>query len=168
MLLAAVGSSPGGVSSTAASRITAASGFTEAPRSSDATRSNARPTPYALTQSPSDNKLREQVERLTDALNHRDLAAIRAQIHPTRIYVEVDNKAAYLSHSQTLVVMETFFKTRTSVTSTFDFVSDDGITGSASGTLSARKDGRSVRYHLNFGFTRTDAGAWLLTRISMR
>jgi hypothetical protein len=67
-----------------------------------------------------------------------------------------------------MVVMETFFKTRTSVTSTFDFVSDDGVTGSAAGTLSARKDGRSVRYRLNFGFTKNDSGSWLLTRISMK
>jgi hypothetical protein len=108
------------------------------------------------------------VQRLADALNHRDLAAIRAQIHPSRIYVEVDNKSAYLSHSQTLVVMETFFKSRSSVTSTFDFVSDDGVTGSASGSLAARKDGKAVRYRLNFGFSRNESGAWLLTRISMR
>jgi ketosteroid isomerase-like protein len=127
-----------------------------------------RPIPYTLSQKQPDDKLRQQVQKLADALNHRDLAAIRAQIHPTRIYVEVDDKAAYLSHSQTLVVMETFFKNRSSVTSTFDFVSDDGVTGSASGTLSARKDGKPVRYRLNFGFTKNDAGAWLLTRISMR
>ena len=129
---------------------------------------DARPMPYSLTQSSNDDKLREQVRRLADALNHRDLAAIRAQIHPTRIYVEVDDKSAFLSHSQTLVVMETFFKSRSSVTTTFDFVSDDGVTGSASGTLSARKDGRAVRYRLNFGFTKNDGGSWLLTRISMK
>lgn len=126
------------------------------------------PGPFQLAQSKGDDRLRQQVQKLADALNHRDLAAIRAQIHPSRIFVEVDNKSAYLSHSQTLVVMETFFKVRSSVTSTFDFVSDDGVTGSASGSLAARKDGKAVRYRLNFGFTRSDAGAWLLTRISMR
>lgn len=117
----------------------------------------------------SDGKLKEQVKKLSDALNKRDLDAIKAQIAPSRIYVEVGDKTgAYLSSSQTLVVMETFLRSRTAVNSIFEFVSDDGVIGTASGSLTARKEGRLIRYKLNFGFTKSSKGDWLLNRISMR
>jgi hypothetical protein len=117
----------------------------------------------------SNSGLKEQVKKLTEALNKRDLEVIKAQIAPSRIYVEVSDKAgAYLSNSQTLVVMETFLRSRTAVNAAFEFVSDDGVIGSASGTLTARKDGRIIRYKLNFGFVKQDKGAWHLNRISMR
>jgi hypothetical protein len=113
--------------------------------------------------------LKEQVKKLTEALNKRDLEVIKAQIAPSRIYVEVSDRAgAYLSNSQTLVVMETFLRSRTAVNAAFEFISDDGVIGSASGTLTARKDGRIIRYKLNFGFVKQDKGSWHLNRISMR
>lgn len=113
--------------------------------------------------------LKEQVKKLTEALNKRDLEVIKSQIAPSRIYVEVSDRAgAYLSNSQTLVVMETFLRSRTAVNAAFEFISDDGVIGSASGTLTARKDGRIIRYKLNFGFVKQDKGAWHLNRISMR
>jgi hypothetical protein len=117
----------------------------------------------------SNSGLKEQVKKLTEALNKRDLDVIKAQIAPSRIYVEVSDKAgAYLSNSQTLVVMETFLRSRTAVNAAFEFISDDGVIGSASGTLTARKDGRLIRYKLNFGFVKQDKGSWHLNRISMR
>ncbi|HET6511645.1 MAG TPA: hypothetical protein VFH43_05600 [Candidatus Kapabacteria bacterium] len=123
--------------------------------------------PKALLQTNS--SLKDQVKRLTEALNKRDLDVIKAQIAPSRIYVEVSDKAgAYLSNSQTLVVMETFLRSRTAVNAAFEFVSDDGVIGSASGTLTARKDGRLIRYKLNFGFVKQTKGGWHLNRISMR
>ena len=124
-------------------------------------------TPKALLQTNS--SLKDQVKKLTEALNKRDLDVIKAQIAPSRIYVEVSDKAgAYLSNSQTLVVMETFLRSRTAVNAAFDFVSDDGVIGSASGSLTARKDGRLIRYKLNFGFVKQNKGGWHLNRISMR
>ena len=113
--------------------------------------------------------LRDEIHKLADALNHRDLAAIRTQISPSRIFVEIaDRPGAYLTSSQTVVVMESFIRTRTSISSSFDFVNDDGFEGSASGTLAARKDGLPVSYKLNFGFTKDSKGKWLLTKISMK
>jgi hypothetical protein len=116
-----------------------------------------------------DGRLKEQVKRLAEALNKRDLEVIKSQIAPSRIYVEVSDKAgAYLSSSQTLVFMETFLRSRNAVNAVFEFVSDDGVIGSASGSLTARKDGRLIRYKLNFGFTKSAKGDWQLNRISMR
>ena len=120
--------------------------------------------------------LRDQIGKLADALNRRDLKVIRSQIGSSRIYVEMtDRPGAYLSNNQTLVVLESFIRSQTSISSVFDFVNDDGLTGSASGTLVAWKDGRSVSYKLNFGFTKSenaiwtsDHPYWLLTRISMK
>lgn len=103
------------------------------------------------------------------ALNHRDLETIKTQISPTRIYVEIANKAgAYLSNSQTLAVMESFLRSHSSLSAKFEFDNAEGTSGSASGTLTAQRDGHTLTYKLNFGFTRNDAGIWLLTRISMR
>lgn len=117
----------------------------------------------------SNSGLKEQVKKLTEALNKRDLEVIKSQIAPSRIYVEVSDRAgAYLSNSQTLVVMETFLRSRTAINAAFEFISDDGVIGSASGSLTARKDGRIIRYKLNFGFVKQDKGAWHLNRISMR
>jgi hypothetical protein len=126
-----------------------------------------RVAPIAIYQSNS--TLKDQVKQLTEALNKRDLDVIKSQIAPSRIYVEVSDRAgAYLSNSQTLVVMETFLRSRTAVNAAFEFVSDDGVIGSASGSLTARKDGRIIRYRLNFGFVKQTRGNWQLNRISMR
>lgn len=140
---------------------------TTASPSRHAPNSLAASIPYQV--SKSNGKLKDQVKRLATALNKRDVEAIRSQIAPSRIYVEVANKAgAYLSNSQTLVVMESFLRTRTTVNTAFEFVSDDGHIGSAAGSLTARKDGKLVRYRLNFGFIKTAKGDWQLSRISMR
>ena len=117
----------------------------------------------------SDINLRDQIRRLADALNRRDLDTIRAQISSSRIYVEIaDRTGAYLSNSQTLVVIESFIRSQTSIASAFDFVTDDGQNGSASGTLLTRKAGHSTSYKLNFGFTKNGYNVWLLTRISIK
>ena len=117
----------------------------------------------------SEGPLRAQIERLFQALNKRDLETIKSQISPQRIYVEVSDKmGAYLTNSQTLAVMESFLRSHTALSAKFEFDSSDGGNGSASGSLTARKDGKTLTYRLNFGFTRNQRGAWLLTRISMR
>ena len=113
--------------------------------------------------------LKQRILDLFAALNHRDLDAIKSQISPTRIYVEIMDKAgAYLTNSQTLAVLESFMRSHTSMNAKFEFDSADGDSGSASGMLTARRDGHTLSYRLNFGFTRNPRGAWLLTRISMR
>jgi hypothetical protein len=121
-----------------------------------------------VTQVP-DGPLKQQINLLFAALNHRDLETIKTQISPTRIYVEISDKTgAYLTNSQTLAVMESFLRSHTSLSAKFEFDSTDGDNGSASGLLTARRDGRTFTYRLNFGFTRNLRGSWLLTRISMR
>ncbi|MEO6940348.1 MAG: hypothetical protein ABI444_09460 [Candidatus Kapaibacterium sp.] len=124
---------------------------------------------HSLDYQASDIGLREQITKLFTALNKRDLEAIKSQISPNRIFVEISDKAgAYLSNSQTLAVMEAFLRSHTSVSAKFEFDSKEGPNGSASGALTARKDGRTFTYRLNFGFVLNDKGNWLLTRISMR
>ena len=116
-----------------------------------------------------DGLLKQRITQLFAALNHRDLESIKTQISPTRIYVEISDKTgAYLTNSQTLAVMESFLHSHTSLSAKFEFDSSDGDNGSASGLLTARRDGRTFTYRLNFGFTRNIRGSWLLTRISMR
>jgi hypothetical protein len=116
-----------------------------------------------------DSKLQDQLKKLSEAFVKRDLAVIKTQISPARLYVQIADKAgAYLSSGQTLVVMESFLRTRTVVSASFDFVSEDGTNGSASGTLSTLKAGRIYSYRLNFGFTKNDKDIWLLSKISVR
>ncbi len=135
----------------------------------DPTRENRDHIISIATGVDSDINLRGQIRRLADALNRRDLDTIRAQISPSRIYVEIaDRTGAYLSNSQTLVVIESFIRSQTSIASAFDFVTDDGQNGSASGTLLTRKAGHSASYKLNFGFTKNGYNVWLLTRISIK
>ena len=107
-----------------------------------------------------DSKLKEQIARLSSALNRRNLEEIKAQIGANRIYVEIADKAgAYLSSNQALVVMESFLRSRSAVTSNFEFVSENGSNGSASGSLTAQKEGRIVSYKMNFGFTKATSSA---------
>ncbi len=116
-----------------------------------------------------DPRLRTQIQKLIVALNKRDLDSVRSQISPSRVFVEITTKpGAYLSNSQTILVMESFIRTRTGISSVFDFVSDDGRFGSASGTMTATEGGRRVSYRLDFGFVLSGGGSWLLSRISIR
>lgn len=117
----------------------------------------------------SNSPLKDQIAKLSLAINHRDLEAIRTQFGASRIYVEIADKAgAYLSGNQALVVIESFLQARSAINSNFEFVSENGTNGSASGSLAARKDGRVVTYKLNFGFTKGGDGRWMLSRVSMR
>ena len=117
----------------------------------------------------SDNPLQVQIHTLFAALNHRDLNVIKSQISPSRIYVEISDKTgAYLTNGQTLAVLESFLRSHTSLSAKLEFDNTDGDNGSASGTLTARRNSRIFTYRLNFGFTKNDRGTWLLTRISMR
>ncbi|GEM_PF-3587503 len=112
--------------------------------------------------------LRDEIKKLADAMNRRDLEALRSEITASRIYVELtDRPGAYLTSSQTAIVMQSFLESRTSISSTFDLITDDGERGSASGHLAARKDGQPVNYRLNFGFLKNDEGKWVLTKISI-
>jgi hypothetical protein len=117
----------------------------------------------------SERTLQNEISRLFEALNHRDLETIKSQISPSRIYVEISDKTgAYLTNSQTLAVMESFLRSHNSLSAKFEFDNSDGENGSASGTLTASRDGHTIAYKLNFGFTKNPHGNWLLTRISMR
>src|SRR5947209_17486659 len=103
--------------------------------------------------SPKTSGLKADIERLADALQMRDLAALRSEISPSRIYVEIEGReGAYLSNSQTVVVLENFMRTRDAIQTRFELITDDGQTGSATGLLDARIRGRPVNYKLNLGF----------------
>src|SRR4051812_45755290 len=97
--------------------------------------------------------LKADIEKLSDALTKRDLATLRAEISPARIFVEIDGRqGAYLSNSQTVVVLENFIRTRRAIQTRFDLITDNGQSGSATGILAAKAEGRSVTYKLNLGF----------------
>ena len=118
---------------------------------------------------PTASGLKADIERLSSALTKRDLATIRSQISDSRIYVEMPGtQKSYLSNSQTVVVLENFMRTRDALQTRFDLVTDDGQSGSATGTLQARMAGRIASYKLNLGFVLSESRRWILTRISIR
>ncbi len=126
-------------------------------------------SPLLAAPQPAKGSLREEVKKLSEAINHRDLDALKSTVSPSRIFVEIsDRPGAYLTSSQTVVVMESFMQSHGSLNSTFELVTDDGERGSAAGQLSARLSGRPVTYRLNFGFLKNDHGKWQLTKISMK
>jgi len=113
--------------------------------------------------------LRDQIRKLSEAINKRDLETIRTLISPSRIFVEIGSKqGTYMSSSQTVAVVESFIRSRSAISTSFDFVTDDGQTGSASGMLSAVESGRAVSYRLNFSFLRGANREWLLSKITMK
>jgi hypothetical protein len=123
----------------------------------------------SLQKAPPTSALRTDIEKLTQALTKRDLTALRAEISSSRIYVEIDGRrGAYLSNSQAVVVLENFMRTRIAIQTRFDLITDDGQSGSATGFLAARIDGRPVNYKLNLGFILSENKKWLMTRLSLK
>ena len=118
---------------------------------------------------PKEGGLKADIERLADALTKRDLATLRTEISASRIYVDIEGRSgAYLSNSQTVVVLEDFMRTRDALQTRFELITDDGQSGSATGSLRARVRGREVSYKLNLGFILAENRRWLLTRISIK
>jgi len=119
--------------------------------------------------SPMSSGLKADIEKLSGALTKRDLPALRSEISSARIYVELDGReGAYLSNSQTVVVLENFMRSRRAIQTRFDLITDNGQSGSATGILTAKVNGRTLTYKLNLGFILLDNKKWVITRLSIR
>jgi len=113
--------------------------------------------------------LSDHLKRLTSALSSRNLDSLKQLIDPSRIYVEIAPKeGAYLSPSQTLGVVESFFQSHQSLSFTYVLVKEEGKTGIAIGTLVVAESGRKIPHKVNFGFQKSSLGNWLLSTISIR
>ncbi len=113
--------------------------------------------------------LNEQLKQFTSALSNRNLDSLRLLIDPERIYVEIAPKdGSYLSPSQTLGVIESFFRSYQPVSFSYLFVKEEGKSGIAIGTLVVAESGRKILRKVNFGFQKNFRDNWLLSRISIR
>jgi hypothetical protein len=119
--------------------------------------------------SPMSSSLKADIEKLSDALTKRDLPTLRSEISSARIFVEIDGReGAYLSNSQTVVVLENFMRSRRAIQTRFDLITDNGQSGSATGILTAKVGGRVLSYKLNLGFILIENKRWVIMRLSIR
>jgi hypothetical protein len=113
--------------------------------------------------------LQYHLKRLTSALSNRNLDSLRLLIDPNRIYVEITPKeGSYLSPSQTLGVVESFFRSHPPISFSYLLVKEEGKTGIAIGTLIVAESARKISHKVNFGFQKNNRENWLLSRISIR
>ncbi len=109
-----------------------------------------------------------RVKQFTKALSIRNLDSLRLFIDPNKIYVEIAPKeGSYLSPSQTLGVVESFFQSHPPVSFSYGLVKEQGKTGIAIGTLIVSENGRTSSYKVNFGFQKEGRADWLLSRVSI-
>ena len=113
--------------------------------------------------------LTEHLKRFTSVLSTRNLDSLRFLIDPNRIYVEIAPKSgAFLSPSQTLAVIESFFCSQLPISFSYLLVKEEGKTGIALGTLVVVEGNRNISHKVNFGFQKDNRDHWLLGRISIR
>ena len=113
--------------------------------------------------------LQEHLKRLTSALSSRNLDSLRQLIDTNRISVEIaPNEATFLSPSQTLGVIESYFRAHPPYSFSYFLVKEEGTEGIAIGTLIVSDNGRKTPHRVNFGFLKNRKGNWYLTRISIR
>ena len=113
--------------------------------------------------------LSNHLKRLTSALSNRNLDSLRLLIDPHRIYVEIAPKeGSYLSPSQTLGVVESFFQSHPPVSFSYTLVKEEGKTGITFGRLVAAENGRIIVHKVNFGFEKNRSTNWILIRIIIR
>jgi len=114
-------------------------------------------------------RLSDHLKRLTSALSNRNLDSLKLLIDPERIFVEIAPKeGSYLSPSQTLGVVESFFHAHLPVSFSYILMKEEGKTGVAVGTLTVAEKGRTVSHKVNFGFQKNNRDNWLLSRITIR
>ena len=112
--------------------------------------------------------LLDHLRKFTRVLSTRNLDSLRLFIDPNRIFVEVAPKeGAFLSPSQTLGVVESFFRTHQPASFSYVLVKEEGKTGIAIGTLIASEETGSVSHKVNFGFQKNSKSQWLLSRVSI-
>ena len=108
------------------------------------------------------------LKRFTSVLSNRNLDSLRLFIDPIRIYVEIAPKSgSYLSPSQTLGVIESFFHSLQPVSFSYVFVKEEGKTGIASGTLVVNENNMNISHKVNFSFHKDNSDHWLLERINI-
>ena len=113
--------------------------------------------------------LSAHLKHLTAALSSRNLDSLRALIDPNKVHVEIYPKeGAYLSPSQTLSIIESFFHNSPPVSFSFILVKEEGENGIAAGSLVTSENGRMVNHRVSFGFKKNKSGSWLLNRISIK
>ena len=113
--------------------------------------------------------LSAHLKRLTAALSSRNLDSLRSLIDPNKVFVEIFPKeGSYVSPSQTLSIIESFFHTHSPVSFSFILVKEEGANGIAAGSLVTSESGRLISHRVSFGFQKSRAGYWLLNRISIR
>jgi hypothetical protein len=114
-------------------------------------------------------QLSAHVKRLTSALSTRNLDSLRMLIDPNKVYVEIFPKeGSFLSPSQTLSVIESFFQYSPPVSFSFFLVKEEGESGIAAGSLTTSEKGMMKNHRVNFGFQKNKSGFWMLNRISIR
>jgi hypothetical protein len=112
--------------------------------------------------------LSAHLKRLTSALSSRNLDSLRLLIDPSRIYVEIAPKeGAYLTPSQTLAVIESFFTTHPPLSFSYILVKEEGDNGIALGSLASSDGGKKTTHRVNFGFKKNSSTNWLLIQISI-
>jgi hypothetical protein len=109
------------------------------------------------------------LKRLTSALSSRNLDSLRALIDPNRVYVEISPKeGSFLSPSQTLAVIESFFRFHPPVSFSYVLVKEQYNNGIAIGSLSIWERGKVIVHRTSFGFQKNKRGYWVLVRIIIR
>jgi hypothetical protein len=112
--------------------------------------------------------LADHLKQFTSVLSNRNLDSLRTLIDPGRIFVEIAPKSgSYLSTSQTLAVVESFFQSHPPVSFSYILVKEEGKTGVAIGTLFVVDGGRKISFKVNFGFQKDSKEHWLLIRITI-
>lgn len=112
--------------------------------------------------------LADHLKQFTSVLSNRNLDSLRLLIDPDRIYVEIAPKSgSYLSPSQTLAVVESFFQSHSPLSFSYILVKEEGKTGIAIGSLAIIDGGRKISRKVNFGFQKNSKDHWLLTRITL-
>ncbi|MEP7234090.1 MAG: hypothetical protein ABI778_02225 [Ignavibacteriota bacterium] len=105
---------------------------------------------------------------LTSVITNRNYDSLKRLIDPGRIYVEIGYKdGAYLSPSQTIGVIESYFKPHTIVAFSFSLVREEGTAGIANGVLFIMENGLKYSHRVNFGFHKNSREEWLLSRINV-
>jgi hypothetical protein len=115
------------------------------------------------------NPLAAHLQRLTSALSSRNLDSLRLLIEPTKVFVELSPKpGSYLSPSQTLAVIESFFQSHLPISFSYILVKEEKNNGIAIGSLTSSEEGRRINHKVNFGFQKSKQGDWILTRINIK
>jgi hypothetical protein len=112
--------------------------------------------------------LSEQLKVLTSVITNRNYDSLRRLVDPGRIYVEIGSKdGAYLTPSQTIGVLESYFRSHTTFSFSFSLIREEGTAGIANGTLLIIENGMKYSHRISFGFQKNISGEWLLSRINV-